>query len=77
MNIRLFNDNGCETPNERGQVMCGEIYNAISPLIDACVRDGISLRDLELLIHDEVSISCSQQRLRKGLDERRIKERAA
>ena len=70
MNARLFNDNGCETPNEMGRKWQDDISNTIRLMVKEAVRDGLSLRDLQTLVCEEISITCAEERLRKGIKER-------
>jgi len=76
MNARLFNDNGCETPNKVGRMWQDDISNTIRSMVTEAVRDGISLRDLQTLVIDEISVTCAEERLRKGMKERAAERKA-
>lgn len=70
MNARLFNDNGCETPNDAGRLWQDDISNTIRSMVKEAVENNVSLRDLQALVIEEISITCAEERLRKGLKER-------
>jgi len=76
MNVRLFNDNGCETLNEAGWKWQKDIFDTIRLMVKEAVEDGISLRDLQTLVIDEISVTCAEERLRKGMKER-VEQRKA
>lgn len=67
--IRLFNENGCETPTDTiwGKV----VYEALNPLVKEAVEAGLSLRDLQTLVVEEISLLCAQERLIRGMREHR------
>jgi len=73
MNVQLFNDNGCETPNEIGIHWAILIGDTVNPLIEKALEDNISLRDLSFMVSEHVSIRCAEERLRKGINESRLK----
>lgn len=76
MNTRLFNDNGCETPNDAGKQWQMDIANAIRTMVKTAVETNVSLRDLQTLVMEEISITCAEERLRKGLKERAEQRKA-
>ena len=67
MNIRLFNDNAGETYTEIGNTWGDLTGNYVSALIDKAVKENISLRDLELLICEEVAVRCAEAKIRKAM----------
>jgi hypothetical protein len=73
MNVRLFNDNGCETPNEAGRKWEDDISDTIRLMVKEAVENNISLRDLQTLVIEEISVTCAEERLRKGIKERQLK----
>ena len=76
MNARLFNDNGCETPNAAGRLWQLDISNAIRLMVKEAVENNLSLRDLQTLVIDEISVTCAEERLRKGIKERAEQRKA-
>ncbi len=72
--IRLFNENGCETPTDSawGKI----VSDAIRPMVKDAVDAGISLRDLQTLVIEEVSVLCAEERLRRGIAERKANREA-
>jgi hypothetical protein len=73
MSTRLFNDNGCETPNEAGRKWQNEISDTIRLMVREAVEGGFSLRDLQTLVIEEMSVTCAEERLWKGVKERAVK----
>lgn len=76
MNARLFNDNGCETPNDAGRLWQEDIANTIRLMVQEAVANGVSLRDLQTLVIEEISVTCAEERLRKGIKERAEQRKA-
>lgn len=76
MNARLFNDNGCETPNEAGWKWQKDISDTIRLMVKEAVENNVSLRDLQTLVIDEISVTCAEERLRKGIKERAAQRKA-
>lgn len=70
MNVRLFNDNGCETLNNDGNVFADLVHDALKPLVSKAVKDGVSLRDLTTVVFEEISVLNAEWRIRKGIAER-------
>jgi len=73
MNVRLFNDNdnGCETPNDFGNIIADEVRKLLTPLVEDTVACGTSLRDFQTIVIEEVSLLCAEERLRRGIKERK------
>lgn len=67
---RLFNDNACETPNDLGHHVSTEIRNIMIALIKDAIDCKMSLRDLQTIVFEEVSLLCAEERLRLGIKER-------
>ena len=76
MNVRLFNDNGCETPTDRGRWWREDIANTVRLMVKEAVEANVSLRDLQALVIEEISITCAEERLRKGIKERAEQRKA-
>jgi hypothetical protein len=72
MSRRLFNDNGCETPNSTGLRWKEAISITIGRLVSEAAADNVSLRDVQTLVMEEISITCAEERLRKGIEETRV-----
>ena len=70
MNTRLFNDNGCETPNAVGRWWQESISADVRMMVKDAIENNVSLRDLQALVIEEISVTCAEERLRKGLKER-------
>jgi len=73
MNVRLFNDNGCETRSNLGEKYSDGIRDAFEPLLGQALLEGVSLRDLQTLLFEELSSRLAEERLRRGLKEHRSK----
>lgn len=67
MSIRLFNDNGCETPTDLGHQWEELIESYLLGLYQKAEQEGISLRDVESIIISMSSTISAEQRLRRGL----------
>jgi hypothetical protein len=76
MITRLYNDNGCETPNGLAEIYSREVRNVLRPIIAEALKDNISLRDLQNIIFEETTLSCAEERLRKGIREYQDKQKA-
>ena len=74
--IRFYNENGCETPRDPHNDWNREIRNALLPLVQKAVADGVSLRDLQFLMSEEAAFLCAEYRLRRGTAEYRAKQAA-
>lgn len=70
MNVRLFNDNGCETPTEEGRRWQDDVSNTIRLMVKEAIERDISLRDLQTVVIEEISVTCAEERLRRGVKER-------
>lgn len=64
--IRFYNENGCETPRDPHDVWCREIDGALRPLVQKAVAEGVSLRDVQLLMTESAAFLCAEYRLRRG-----------
>lgn len=69
MNVRLFNDNGCETPTPKGEEWIDFIRINLTPIVEKAVQDGLALRDVQTLVNEEISFACAHARLRRGIKE--------
>ena len=76
MNARLFNDNGCETPNDAGRLWAEDISNTVRTMVKEAVEHNISLCDLQTLVIEEISVTCAEERLRRGIKERAEQRKA-
>jgi hypothetical protein len=76
MNARLFNDNGCETPNDAGRLWLNDIHETFRVMVQEALEHNVSLRDLQTLVVEEISVVCAEERLRKGLKERAEQRKA-
>ena len=74
MNVRLFNDNGCETPTPKGEEWIDLVRNYLTPIIEKAVKDGIALRDVQTIVNEEVSFACAHARLRRGMKEHKLQQ---
>lgn len=76
MSTSLFNDNGCETHNGLADSYSKAVRDALRPIIAEALKDNISLRDFQTIVFEEVSLSCAEERLRKGMAEYKAKQKA-
>lgn len=74
--IRLFNENGCETPRDPHDAWEREIRDALLPIVQRAAEAGISLRELQFLIAEDAAFLCAEYRLRKGTAEYKAKQAA-
>ena len=69
MNIKLYNDNGCETLTDKGCEISSMVRNALEPIILRAVNEGLSLRDFTSIALEEIIIVSAEMRVRRGKSE--------
>lgn len=76
MITRMFNDNGCETPNDLGNEVGTAVREALKPLIKDAADCKMSLRDFQTIVLEEVSLLCAETRLIQGIKQRKAEREA-
>lgn len=83
-NIRLFNDDGCESLTPEAEMLSNEICDILRPVVNKAVDNNISLRDLNLVITAETQYLINNalnqkwmQDIKAKRESRKVKHREA
>jgi hypothetical protein len=76
MNKKLFNDNGGETPTIEGSLWSEMVIDALQPIVQRAVTEGVSLRDLSTVVITEIMNFTAEERLRRGIFDYRTNRKA-
>lgn len=71
MKVKLFKDDAGETLTEEGNLWSVDVYEALRPLVVKAVKNGVSLRDLTMMVLDEITVLSAENRIRLGIEDRK------
>lgn len=71
MKVKLFKDDAGETHTKEGNLWSVDIANVLRPLVVKADENGVSIRDLTMMVIDEITLLSAEKRILLGIEERK------